>query len=154
VKRLNDIYDHQNQNCHGMYTPITPFTSVGCSTGEPSPTLHKHISVNYHLKDLGQVQIPVPPSYLHVSYQGSMNQQDKQQPCKGKLFHSFYEPKIMTNDIRHTRSKTSLTLSIVHSPLYTHTDKLYFKTVKSVRTLEIKTKMFILTISFPHDHWK
>ena len=120
----------------------------------PSLTLDKHISVNYHLKDLGQVQIPVPPSHLHVIYQGSMNQQDKQQPCIGKLFQSFHEPIMMTNVQSHQTHtfQTSLTLSIVHSPLYTHTDKFYIKTVKSVRTLETKTKMFILTISFPHDH--
>ena len=122
----------------------------------PSLTSNKHISVNYHLKDLGQVQIPVPPSHLHVIYQRSMNQQDKQQPCTGKLFQSFHEPIMMTmsNNIRRTHSQTSLTLSIVHSPLHTHThtDKFYFKTVKSVRTLETKTKMFILTISFPHYH--
>ena len=119
----------------------------------PSLTLHKHIRVNYHLKDLGQVQIPIPPSHLQVIYQGSMNQQDKQQPCIGKLFQSFHEPIMMTNVQPYQTHTFSDQSHFVHRSQSTlHTDKFYFKTVKSIRTLETKTKMFILTISFSHDH--
>jgi len=80
----------------------------------PSLTLYKHTSVNYHLKDLGQVQIPVPPSHLHVIYQGSMNQQDKQQPCTGKLFQSFHEPIMMTNVQPHQTHTFSDQSHFVH----------------------------------------
>jgi hypothetical protein len=90
----------------------------------PSLTLYKHMSVNYCLKDLGQVQIPVPPSHLHGIYQGSRNQQDKQQPRKGKLFGSFHEPIMMTNVQPHQTHTFSDQTHFVHrsqSTSHTHT---------------------------------
>lgn len=110
-----------------MYTQIThlhQWAVLQKSLYHPSLTLHKHTGVTGHLQEVGKVQISVPPSHLHVIYQGSINQHDKQQPCTGKLFQSFHEPIMMTNVQPYQKHTFSDQSHFVHrSQSISHTEQ-------------------------------